>query len=40
MRELSAIMEAIVKFRHYLLGHKFIIRTYQRSLRSIMDQAI
>jgi hypothetical protein len=33
-----AISEAIAKFRHYLLGHKFIIRTDQKSLRSLMDQ--
>jgi hypothetical protein len=39
-RELFAITEAIAKFRHYLLGHKFIIRTDQKSLRSLMDQAL
>lgn len=26
-RELLAIIEALAKFRHYLLGNKFIIRT-------------
>ncbi|PNY00079.1 hypothetical protein L195_g023353, partial [Trifolium pratense] len=39
-RELFAITEAIAKFRHYLLGHKFIIRTDQKSLRSLMDQSL
>jgi len=39
-REFYAITEAIGKFRHYLLGHKFIIRTDQKSLRSLTDQAI
>jgi hypothetical protein len=39
-RELFAITEAIAKSRHYLLGHKFIIRTNQKSLRSLMDQAL
>jgi hypothetical protein len=31
-REMLAIAEAMAKFRHYLLGHKFIIRTDQKSL--------
>jgi hypothetical protein len=39
-REMLAISEAIAKFRHYLLGHKFIIRTDQKSLRNLMDQAL
>jgi hypothetical protein len=39
-RELFAITEAIAKFRHYLLGHKFVIRTNQKSLRSLMDQSL
>nr|KYP43037.1 Transposon Ty3-I Gag-Pol polyprotein [Cajanus cajan] len=39
-RELYAVTEAIAKFRHYLLGHKFVIRTDQRSLRSITEQAV
>lgn len=37
-REMLAIVEAIAKFRHYLLGHKFIIRTDQKSLRNLLDQ--
>lgn len=39
-RELLAITEALSKFRHYLLGNKFIIRTDQRSLKSLMDQSL
>lgn len=27
VREMYAITEAVAKFRHYLLGHPFIIRT-------------
>ncbi|CAH9050805.1 unnamed protein product [Cuscuta europaea] len=38
--EFYAITEAVAKFRHYLLGHTFIIKTDQNSLRSITDQAI
>jgi len=39
-REFYAITEAIAKFRHYLLGHRFIIRTYQKSLRSLTNQTL
>ncbi|WVZ14637.1 hypothetical protein V8G54_012203 [Vigna mungo] len=39
-REFCAITEAIAKFRHYLLGHKFIIRTDQKSLKALMDQSL
>ncbi|PNX92431.1 Ty3/gypsy retrotransposon protein, partial [Trifolium pratense] len=39
-REMLAIAEAIAKFRHYLLGHKFIIRTDQKSLRNLMEQSL
>ncbi|GAU25204.1 hypothetical protein TSUD_151040 [Trifolium subterraneum] len=39
-REMLAIAEAIAKFRHYLLGHKFIIRTDQKSLRNLMEQTL
>jgi len=35
-----AIMEAIAKSRHYLLGHKFIIKTDQKSLKSLTDQVV
>ena len=30
----------MLKFRHYLLGHRFVIRTYQKSLRSITEQTV
>nr|KYP60988.1 Retrovirus-related Pol polyprotein from transposon 297 family [Cajanus cajan] len=40
MREFYAITEAVAKFGHYLLGHKFIIRTDQKSLRSLTNQAL
>jgi len=39
-REFFAITKAIAKFRHYLLGHKFIIKTNQKSLRSLTDQVV
>ena len=39
-REFFAITEAIAKFRHYLLGHKFTIRTDQKSLKSLTSQAL
>ena len=39
-REFFAIMATIAKFKHYLLGHKFIIRTDQKSLRSLTDQVV
>jgi hypothetical protein len=39
-REMLAMSEAIAKFRHYLLGSRFIIRTDQKSLRSLMDQSL
>ncbi|GAU23864.1 hypothetical protein TSUD_369720 [Trifolium subterraneum] len=40
IRELLVITEALAKFRHYLLGHKFIIKTDQKSLKSLMDQSL
>ncbi|GAU25498.1 hypothetical protein TSUD_218700 [Trifolium subterraneum] len=39
-REMLAIAEAIAKFRYYLLGHKFIIRTDQKRLRSLMEPSL
>jgi len=40
VRELYAVTEAVAKFRHYLLGHKFMIKTNQKSLRNFMDQSL
>ena len=39
-RELYAITQAIAKFRHYLLGHKFTIKTDQKSLKELLDQSL
>lgn len=39
-RELFTITESLAKFRHYLLGHQFIILTDQRSLKSLLDQSL
>ena len=38
IREFFTITEAIVKFRHYLLGNTVIIHTDQQSLKALMDQ--
>jgi hypothetical protein len=35
-----AITEALAKFRHYLLGHKFVIKTDQKSLKNLLDQTL
>ncbi|PNY08611.1 Ty3/gypsy retrotransposon protein [Trifolium pratense] len=40
VRELYAITEALAKFRHYLIGHKFTIKTVQQSLKALTDQTI
>ncbi|KAF7831755.1 Transposon Ty3-G Gag-Pol polyprotein [Senna tora] len=40
VRELYAITQAIMKWRHYFLGHKFTIRTDHKSLRELMRQVI
>jgi len=39
-REFYAITESLAKFRHYLLGHKFIIKTDQKSLKELLDQTL
>ena len=40
VRELYAIIETVKKWRQYLLGRKFIIRTDQKSLRALLDQMV
>lgn len=30
----------MAKFRHYIFGHKFIIRTDQQSLKALIEQTI
>lgn len=35
-RELSALVFAISKWSHYLLGHHFIMRTNQKALKSLL----
>ena len=39
-KELYAIVEAVQKWRQYLLGREFIIRSDQQSLRELLQQVI
>ncbi|XP_019425099.1 PREDICTED: uncharacterized protein LOC109333976 [Lupinus angustifolius] len=38
--EFYVITKAIAKFRHYLMGHKFVNRTDQKILRILTDQTL
>ena len=40
VRELYAITQAVARWRHYLLGAKFLIKTNHHSLKDLMSQVI
>ena len=40
VRELYAITQAIARWRHYLLGKRFLIKIDQKSLKELMSQVI
>jgi len=40
VRELHALTSVVNKWRHYLLGHPFVIITDHRSLKELMSQVI
>ena len=40
LKELHAIMEAVSKWRQYLLGRFFVIRTDHRSIKELQQQVI
>lgn len=40
IRELYVLTEFEAKFQHYLLGHKFVIKTNQQALKHLNTQVI
>lgn len=40
IRELYALTEDVAKFKHYLIGHKFVIRTNQQDSKHLNSQVI
>ena len=40
IRELYAVTQAIAKWRHYLLGRRFLIKTDHQGLKELMNQVV